>query len=72
MLEKAIVANGTNSDVASGAAIGAVAGPGQIVGPAIGKIAGKGKNSAGDIYRSSVGMGSKSSSNVKESCWRNG
>ncbi len=60
--EGAIVANGTNSDVASGAAIGAVAGPvAEIVGPALGKIAGKIKNSAGDIYRSSVGMGSKSS-----------
>lgn len=33
----------------------------EIVGPALGKIAGKIKNSAGDIYRSSVGMGSKSS-----------
>lgn len=60
--EGAIVANGTNSDVASGTAIGAVAGPvAEIVGPALGKIAGKIKNSAGDIYRSSVGMGSKSS-----------
>lgn len=39
-----------------------MAGPvAEIVGPAIGKIAGKIKNSAGDIYRSSVGMGSKSS-----------
>lgn len=40
--EGAIVANGTNSDVASGAAIGAVAGPvAELAGPAINKIAGK-------------------------------
>ena len=40
--EGAIVANGTNSDVASGAAIGAVAGPvAELAGPAIRKVAGK-------------------------------
>ncbi|EOS95278.1 hypothetical protein LU631_03090 [Erwinia tracheiphila] len=56
--EGGIVANGTGSDVATGATIGAVAGPvAELVGPAVGKVGNKISQNATDLYKSIAGLG---------------
>lgn len=59
--EGGIVAKGTGSDVTTGAAFGAVAGPvAELVGPAVGKIASRVKQGAGGLYRATTGISSNS------------
>lgn len=63
--EGGIVAKGTGNDVTTGAAVGAVAGPvAELLGPAVGKVASKIKEGAGDLYRAATGIGGESAAST--------
>ena len=66
--EGAVVANGTDNDVATGAIVGGVAGPlAEVAGPVIGKVAKNIKDGAGDLYRTAMGIdGGSSASTLKK------